>query len=344
MNTFATTFARMSRWLLGGAAAGLLAIAAMPAQAQTNGTAKQSNGTAICTFNGFSFDSATNTLTVNCTTTPPPPPPPPTCSATASGSFSFWLPASGAYLSNTNAPLQVTRSNAMDGACDLTYTVTAPAGAIVTVNGSSAATGTIRFEDQDYAIKMLNVVVKTSVDAAVDITLTTTASGGVTPFATHTVYVTGVPDQQVPGCNTSANYLDTFTIANQKIVFALKPGETGAIAITPTASSGVITLSTTDTINTPSDADHEVTISTCPGDFSTTVPAVCRYSANFVGSSRWMNTGAQSPVLAYHCPVTAGTKYYMNVRQVKLGTTINSCNGPAYLNGACEVRLQNTGL
>ena len=57
MNTFATTFARMSRWLLGGAAAGLLAIAAMPAQAQTNGTAKQSNGTAICTFNGFSFDS-----------------------------------------------------------------------------------------------------------------------------------------------------------------------------------------------------------------------------------------------------------------------------------------------
>lgn len=330
MNAFRTS-------LVGALVTALVALAPVPVQAQANGTAKQSNGSSICTFNGFTFDSATNTLIVKCTNSPPP------CTSTASGSFSFWLPASGAYLSGATAPLQVTRSNAMDCKYDLTYTVSAPAGATVTVNGSSAPTGTVTFNDQDYAVRNLNVVVTSAIDAAVDITLTSTAPGGVTPFAKHTVYVTGGTGP-ILGCSTTATYLDTFTVANRKIVFALKPGETGAVAITPNATSGVITLSTTETINTPADADHEVTISICPGDFSANVAPLCRYSANFVGSSRWINTGAVSPILAYHCPVEAGKKYYMNVRQVKLGTTINSCNGPGYLNGACEVRLQNTGL
>ncbi len=64
-----------------------------------------------------------------------------------------------------------------------------------------------------------------------------------------------------------------------------------------------------------------------------------------MGSSRWANTGLVTPLAFYHCQVEAGKTYYMNVRQVQLGTTTPSCtNPPAATNGGCEVRLQNTGL
>lgn len=312
------------------------------------GTAKQGDGTPICAFSGFTYDPATRSLTIACQDAPPPPPPPPpppACTSTASGSFSFWLPQSGPHRAGDGVGLQVTRSYATNCAYTLTWTVTAPAGVTVNVNGNTSGTGTIAFADQDYVPKPPLVTTTASADATVDITLSGTVPGGVTPFATHRLEIQGSGPPPVNGCTTgAAQQTGTFTVGNQKIVLPLRPGETGAVAFTPTAASGVIVLSTTDTINTPADADHEVTISSCPNDFGESISPFCRYGANFVGSSRWVNTGTQSPVMPYHCPVEAGKTYYMNVRQVKIGTTVNSCNGPGYLNGACEVRLQNTGL
>lgn len=325
----------IGRWLLGAAfALGL----ALPAPAHAQGTAKQASGGASCTFGGFVFDPATNTMSVQCTSTTVT-----TCTSTASGAFSFATASSGPIASGNAGTVQVTRTGASDCAYSLTWSVAAPAGTTVTVNGSSAATGLLVFADKDTTAKTLSVVATTSAAADVVITLSGTVPGGITPNATHTMRFN---PSGIEGCSTPApDKTGTFTVANQKIVFQLKPGEVGAVAFTPSLTGGVIVLSTTDTIMTPPEADHEVTISRCPNDFGDAIGPFCRYSANFVGSSRWVNTGNVTPLAFYHCAVEAGKTYYMNVRQVKLGTTTHSCaNPPSSTNGGCEVRLQNTGL
>lgn len=152
--------------------------------------------------------------------------------------------------------------------------------------------------------------------------------------ATNTLTFPCTGTNPQPACNTAADQMSAFTVSAQKIVFSLRPGEVGAAAFTPVVG-GQMVLSTTETIFTPPVADHEVTIAPCPGDFSATIPAQCRWAANYVGSSRFASINPTAP---YQCPLNPGQRYYFNVRQVKLGTTVNSC--PA---GACQVRLQITG-
>lgn len=347
MNTIQSKVTFTSRWLLGGVAAAFVALASWSVPTYAAGTAKDATGKAICDFSSFSYDATTNTLTVSCTSAPtnPDPNPPAQCNtALPAGTFSFWQPSSSA-ASGATTDVQITRSNAMNCPYTFTWTVSASAGMTVTVNGSSATSGTITFADQDYAVRHLNVVGTGALDGTVTLTLTGGPANGITPFGTHTISVkgSGAPSTggsvTKAGCATSATTGASFVMSNQKIVFQLKPGETGAASFTPTIG-GLMTLSTTETVNTPAEADHEVTISPCPGDFTEAVPAACRYTANYVGSSRWANIAPYAP---WQCAVNPGQEYFMNVRHVKLGTTINSCNGPGYLNGACEVRLQITG-
>jgi hypothetical protein len=110
------------------------------------------------------------------------------------------------------------------------------------------------------------------------------------------------------------------------------------VAFTPNAGQ-TIKLSTSDTVNTPSYADHEVAISECPGDFAPTYP--CEYQSIYVGSTMTTYGGTSGPV--YACKLKPGTTYYMNVRQVVKGnTSLPSCpSGPTGAPpGACEVRTQ----
>lgn len=336
--------ARLARWGLGAAALALGMTVTSPALAQTNGTAKQANGTTICTFSGFTYNSSDNTLSITCTDAPPPPPP---CTSQASGTFSFWRPDSGA-TSGVSTTLEVTRSVAIDCAYNLTYTVSAPAGVTFTVNGSASPTGTVTFANQDYAVKTLPIIVNSTTNVAVTVTLSSakTIPMGITPFATHTLYVTGKPNTGgVPGCEAypAATYTDKFTVNGQKITYRLKPGETSATEVPLSAAAGSIALSTIETVNTPADADHQVVISRCPGDFtSVPIPSACASHFLFNGGTLDLNTGLVSPLQTYHCKGNPGTSYYVNIRQVKRDApTLNSCNSGL---GYCEVRLQIQGF
>lgn len=139
------------------------------------------------------------------------------------------------------------------------------------------------------------------------------------------------------GCATHATYTTNFTYSGQKFVFALAPGETAAIAFTPRAGT-LPQVSTTETVMTPANADHEVTVSKCPGDFTPIAP--CKFAANYVGLSMQLTTGTPTGMqVFYQCPVQAGTTYFMNIRQVVKGAPyFNSCT-----QGSCEVRAQIQG-
>lgn len=289
--------------------------------------------TASCSFSNLTFDPVTNSLVANCTSIPPA-----SCTSPSSGTFSFPSASSGPYYSGQTAPVSISRTGGSDCGYVLGYSVSAPASANATVNGSAVPTGTVTFLDKEATSKVLGVSARTSVPADVTLTLSGSAPGGITPFASHTVRFNPFPIPE--GCPaTTPQAIGAFTTSNEKIVLTLKPGDTGTVTFTPSASSGVITLSTTDTTATPAEADHEVAISRCPNDFTAGLGTFCHYSANFVGNSRQANTGLNAPLTVFQCPVQAGTTYYMNVRQVKNGTTIPSCP-----NASCEVRLQNTGL
>ena len=158
---------------------------------------------------------------------------------------------------------------------------------------------------------------------------------------------TGAPDASIDppdasiepvdaGCSTRSDLSGAFTMNAQKIVFNLAPGQTGAASFHPPTGTS-FTLSSTETISTPTNADHEVSISQCPGDFSAVYP--CRYDAYFVGSGMSLY-GGSSGGRPYECKTDPTKTWYLNVRQVVRGMpTQNSCT-----QGACEVRVQIQGI
>ena len=334
------------------AAASLLGLGTAEAQVQQQvqlnaGKLYRPDGSEICTISGFTFDLASGALKVaGCLDEKPKTDTgEKACDAANSGKFSFTQAVNADVgAGTTTTTVSITRSYNLVGACTLTWSVSATNGATANVGGQSS--GTIKFGDNDFAAKLLQVTTTGgSAVGQVQVTLgagTGTPADAIWPFATQTWNVArgGGGD----GCPTAATYSGTFTVPNQKVTFALKAGETGAVAFTPNAGSVAMALSTTDTVNTPAGADHEVTISKCPGDFSNAIAPQCRYQAQYTGSTRWASVAPTAP---YQCPIEAGVQYYMNVRQVVMGSNppLNSCSGgPAILNGACEIRLQNTGL
>ena len=338
--------ARTSHVLVGGAA---LAIAsAMALMAPTPALAQAKSNVAGCAaFSSFSFDSTSNTLTVNnCTSssTAPPPPPPPAAPVAGASSYSMVLGATTTTTGNSvTVTVQRTGGTLAEG-LDLNASATGLSGWSFNNQGTSMW-HTLNF-DAGVTSKSITFIPGNS---AGSLTLmlggVIGTNGSSTTGGTQTIAVTlGVSQAPPPppGCATSANYNEIFQFANQKIVFSMKPGETGSAAFTPNGATALMYLSSTETINTPADADHEVVVSNCPGDFTPAYP--CRYQANYVGSSMQANTTA-SP---WQCRLTPGVTYYLNVRQVKLRNSQSdpvqpSCLNPPY-NGKCEVRLQNTGL
>lgn len=177
---------------------------------------------------------------------------------------------------------------------------------------------------------------------------TVNASGNVTVTCAAILTPTPVPPNPPPpgplpptppapttGCSaTSAIVSAPFTFTGEKFVFALQPGQSVAIPFTPRAGT-MPQLSTTETVMTPPNADHQVAVSRCPGDFSPVAP--CRYDANYIGLSMPVLPRAPVGIERYvYCPVEPNVTYYMNIRQVVRGNPqFNSCT-----QDACEVRAQ----
>lgn len=179
-----------------------------------------------------------------------------------------------------------------------------------------------------------------SIDAAGNVSVACAATVVVTQPPVPVVPVPPSPVMPAPmGCATTATYNGaTFTFTGQKFVFALAPGESAAIGFIPLPNTSP-QLATTETVMTPPNADHQVAVSRCPGDFSPAPP--CRFDANYIGLSMATSTGAIFGLARFSvCPLQAGVTYYMNVRQVVKGAP----QFPSCTQGSCEVRVQIQGL
>lgn len=342
MNTFDSPAARrMSAWLM--SAATLLVATAItawaPAVQAQSGKAMQSSGAAICDFDGFTYNAATNTLTINCTTATQPPPADPN----APGTFSL-SPTAVSIAPGTTTTVNIVRTGGSTGSYSVGYSVTASGLTGWSVNGF-AGSNAVWFDAGQTSV-LLNITAGTTTGTmtiALGGTLpnaptavTTTASGSTT--VTVTTGATGgnptPPPPPPPGCTTSAHHTASFDFNGQKHVFDLKPGETAAVSFR-TKDISDIEVSTTETVNTPITADHQVAVSTCPGDFSKTSP--CMYTANLTGQTMFTTTQPLAWWAAgSKCKLDPNTTYYMNIRQVKRDdTTVNACTS-----FSCQVRAQ----
>lgn len=317
------------------------AMAGFAPTAQAQGKAF-SGGTEICNFSAFSYDAVANTLNIICTTstTPPPPPPPTSCPEGSNiGTFSFW---SGGVTATANGPaveVQIHRSVSTQCAVTLNWVAT-PTGltnALVRADSTTGAimtSGSVTFNDGDYAPRKL-FVTPGSTNGTMSLSLSGPA-GVITPYATHVTTVTGAtttppPTQPPPaGCTTTATYIDSFDRVTAKI-FRIAAGQSAAMSFRTYAAavspSNPIKLSTIETTQTPMDADQEIRITACPGDFS----GSCGGYVKFNGGS--INVAVNDYVGS--CKLDVDKTYYLNVRHVKPKSTTPSCT----LALGCDVDL-----
>ena len=349
MNTNSTSAAWLSRLLKAAAAVTMAASAvafAPLAHAQT-GTVSVGNCTTTNTaMTGFAWNGST--LTVNCGTVVVGPPP--TIDPLA-GTFRLSA-ASNTVNGGAVDTVYVERITGWLNAYTIAYTITATGNASAT-----PSSGTVSFGDKDGASRP--IAINTGTGGG---TLTVTL-GAVTPATTtaagvYTLTVNGTTQPPPVGgggdwktdaatpqvaCSTGANYSDFFRSNGQKAQFTLKGGESAAVAFI--ANGGTQPqLSTTETINTPAYAEHEIVVSQCPGDFSQPFPCE-QHPATIAGGYVAGNSGVAQPpyMVGAYCQLTPGNKYYMNVRQTVKGTTTPSCPTATNPQG-CEIRTQVQNL
>jgi hypothetical protein len=338
------TAVRMSRRLLGGMA--LMVAAAMTLwapNASAQPKANFSNG-ASCNFTTFSYNPTTQTLDIQCTsgTTQPPP-----TNDTSPSTFTW---SGGTTTANTPSVVVLTRGG---GSLDQTYTVSFSVvgnfGGWTYPPNPAANGGTATFGPGVTRVELpFNPGGGTGRVWFTPTALTgspAASNPGVYAFDVTAAAVVNPPIGNLPAhCAAfpAPQYNETFTFGGQKHVFNLKPGEHASVAFTSNGAGPQ--LSTTETVNTPASADHQVVVSDCPGDF--TKPAPCAFESNYIGLSMNTTTGTPSGWSAfYQCQIPLGGRRFMNIRQVVKGTgaptatPVNSCN-----QGACEVRAQIQNL
>ncbi len=117
------------------------------------------------------------------------------------------------------------------------------------------------------------------------------------------------PKVCVPMVNVA--YTNEFVTNNQKIVRRVPPGRAWATSFVPEAGERIL-VSTTETLLTPTDLEHEVSVSECLGDFT---DKACTYTAQYNGSSIVMSAESLPPRYI-SCHLVPGRTYYMNYRAV----------------------------
>jgi hypothetical protein len=333
---FRNVAARWSRKLLGGVALTLAAVATTWSPlAVAQPKAVFSNGQ-TCNYSSFAYNATTQQLDITCTTTQQ------VVDPLSPSTFSW---SGGTTTSNTSTSVTLTRGGGSLGSAytvDYSFTGTFGDWSLGATAPFTCCGGSVTFQANELS-KVVTFNPGPGSGTMYVITSAISGSPQVTALpGTYTFNVTSGTTSPIPviplGCATSANYMETFSFGGQKHVFSLKPGESAAVAFTAAAGTNP-SVSTTETVNTPASADHEVTVSNCPGDFTKTAP--CEYQSNYVGLSMNTTTGTPTGMQAwYQCAIPAGQTMYMNIRQVVKGaTSINSCN-----QASCEVRAQIQGL
>ncbi|HET7730234.1 MAG TPA: hypothetical protein VFK48_09400, partial [Usitatibacter sp.] len=175
------------------------------------------------------------------------------------------------------------------------------------------------------------LVIDRTTDVASLVPTGTTATNQVT-VTSNSVITPTQPSTTQPVCGTASQTAE-FTTNGQKHEFILAPGQTASVGFTARDGT-LVKFSTTETQFTYAENDHQVTISTCAGTFTTTDPG-CTYNAIMTGGQLQAAVGGANGV----CGLVAGRKYYMNIRQVRLDGS-NSCTNPS----GCGIRAQNQGL
>ena len=243
--------------------------------------------------------------------------------------------------------LTVTRTGGTAGAWDVPFVIggslTNGQGSLVAGGGTLApataggppATGKITFPAGSGASQSITYTPPGSVPAGV----TAPADLGVqlldpvavgTPPPGHTASLGGnslhVTTVSIPtGCTTTATHTVPWT-AGQMMVSQVKPNETGAIAINPTAETiggdGIVFTTVRET-STTGTTDIHFTVSACPGDFSPPIGNCAQHTQYTGGTLRWSigPKPASTPWYMPICELPAGTTtVYFNIRQIKRPT------------------------
>jgi large repetitive protein len=158
--------------------------------------------------------------------------------------------------------------------------------------------------------------------------MTATNSAGTSPAATGTLTV--IAPVVTGTCPTVAlsGGSSTFTDTYGQATLSIPRGGIAAIALPPwvaaAANHAYYQFDSAQVTGTQNDLGTQISISTCPGDF-TSNPAPCRTwgVANTGSTTIHGNAGAGNPA---YCYMATGTQYYLNVRNVGQDGVTPSCN------------------
>ena len=348
-NSFRTA---ASRWLQGAAAASValgLAAWAPLAHAQA-GTLSNPNN--CSSFTGFTWNNGVLALTCS-------PPVQQQCTSTAASTFAF-VSETGADVPAGGNSVGTYRRTGCAGQFTITFGTNAG-----TVAGTTASATTLTWADGESGDKTITFTTSTSTPLGKVGAWVTgyTSSTNSAPAALGGSYVFNVVaassgntggNTPPPGCTTTATY--NVTAVNQVQFFAgtayepgslppLKAGESIAASFTyqPTASWMQIAAGQVTNPAAGGTPDIEVNVDACPGNFTATADTGCSKRVTYPNTADPIVYGTTNGAAFGVCPLVAGQKYYINVRQVMKSYAAGS--QPSCTNSAgCALRMQPQNL
>ena len=319
------------RGLATAAASLFLAVAVtVPAPAHAAGSAKRSDGSAICDFSSFNYDSTANSLTITCGTTAPP-----SCTTQGVGSFEVQNHSTRAAAGvNATYQVRIVRTGGCQGAVRVVYAQDANLTGY-TFNGTRS-NGAVDFADGQ-TFKDVPLVTGSTPGYFLLILVATS------PTATfnNTAYWVDVSNTAPPppppppgdtppaGCTTTATYNQGALIAGAwNTNTPLKMGQSASFTFKTydlATAANPIRLQPSENINTPNSAWIELRVAACPGDFTPTNPN-CGFVTDWHGASLNVAVSSSSSPIPT-CVVDSNKTYYYNLRFVNdPHTNQPSCN------------------
>src|SRR5258708_3572498 len=323
------------------------------------GSAKKGDGTYLCTFSSFTYDTTTGVMQLTgCVTGGTPTPTPRPTPTPTTDTFSFALPL----------PTVVTSSAAQTVNVGINFTrVTFTGYGQANINVGLPCTGSAAtFFSPGVNSAALPVGVPASTPAGTTCTLSMSAALGASavqgPNQTLTIQAAGTPTSDPslpPGCPTPAATLNRSTFFDvtlapvtgfgaqgQGLVFGDSSQSPTIIAVALPKSGGAqVASGVVQYVGWSSYPQNiEAALSKCPGDFTSSLSsaaAVNQYSATFYpchsfgegGSGNQLYWNTTGDYLSCAVP-NDGTTWYLNMRYVAYGyttkdTTPTGCPAPA---------------